>query len=323
MKTAEAELDRLRQRRDDLAARLRAADAAAETAIQAQREALVTAGLDSPAVKRIEAECQTALFRRDSIADALAETERLLAETEEQVAAAKDKAERTRVADDLLARADAIDAAAPEFVKATAALASVHAAFVEAIRTSGVRSPIFPGLDRPAEQVALNALHAAVATALPIQVASRHPDAPPARDVGEVIAEVMTARMRALAEAIRSGEAPVSESLPAPLPDVQPAALTIPEREVVLREPVLYRDLDRRPTQVVGGAVRLPEPVALAALEQGVGFEPSTPEAQDVVRNLARNGTAYNFRGTWHDLGMDLSERVAEERQRLAERVAG
>jgi hypothetical protein len=319
-KNAEAELDRLRSRRDELANRLHSAEAAAEVAVRAQREALVAEDLDGTAVKRAEDDCFRATFRRDALGDALEETERLLAEGEEELAADRDAAERAKAADDLVQRAAEIDVAAARFPEAVAAVADLHAAFIQLVQTKGLRFEVNAGLERSAEHIGFNTLHAAL-SALPVQVERRHPDAPPARGVREVVRDQLTDQMRALAEAIRTGSADFAGNQPLSAPEARDA-IVIAEREVVLREPILYVGLDRRPVQVCGGAVRLPEPVALAALEQGIGHEPGTPEAQDILRGLEQGNTSYGYRDGYLDIGVDLAEVVAQERQRLAEKAA-
>jgi len=177
------------------------------------------------------------------------------------------------------------------------------------------RFEVYAGLERSAEHIGFNTLHAAL-SALPVQVERRHPDAPPARGVRDVVRDQLTDQMRALAEAIRTGSADFAGNQPLSAPEARDA-IVIAEREVVLREPILYVGLDRRPVQVCG-AVRLPEPVALAALEQGIGHEPGTPEAQDILRGLEQGNTSYGYL----DIGVDLAEVVAQERQCLAEKAA-
>jgi hypothetical protein len=216
-KNAEAELDRLRSRRDELVNRLHAAEVAAETAVRAQREALIAADLDSAAVKRVESDCQTAIFRRDAFADALDETARLLAEAEEQLAADRDAAERAKAADDLVQRAAEIDVAAARFPEAVAVVAELHAAFIQLVQTKGLRFEVYAGLERSAEHIGFNTLHAAL-SALPVQVERRHPDAPPARGVREVVRDQLTDQMRALAQAIRTGSADLAENQPLSAP---------------------------------------------------------------------------------------------------------
>jgi hypothetical protein len=81
---------------------------------------------------------------------------------------------------------------------------------------------VFPGLGRSADQVAWNALHAA---ALPVEVGPRHAEAPPARDAVEVMREFQTARVCALADALRAGEAAIAESHPPPTPADVPGSI--------------------------------------------------------------------------------------------------
>jgi hypothetical protein len=319
-KAAEAELGHLRDRRDTLAGRLRDAEAAAEIAVRTQREALVAEALDGPVVKRVEADAQAALFRRDAFADALAETARMLAEAEQKLAAERDKAERERVAADLEQRAAEIDMSVARFPAAVAAVATLHADFIALVQAKGLRFEVFAGLERTASHIAFNALHAAL-SALPVQVSPRHPEAPAPRDVREDVREQLTQPMRLLAKAIRSGNAALTDNQSLAVPEALPAVV-IAERDTVLKTPILYVSADRRPVQVVAGAVRLPGPIALAAIEQGVGFEPGSPEAQDIIRTMSRDGANYGFRGDFLDIGVDLSEYVAQERQRLAERAA-
>jgi phage-related tail protein len=216
-KNAEAELDRLRSRRDELANRLHSAEAAAEVAVRAQREALVAEDLDGTAVKRAEDDCFRATFRRDALGDALEETERLLAEGEEELAADRDAAERAKAADDLVQRAAEIDVAAARFPEAVAAVADLHAAFIQLVQTKGLRFEVYAGLERSAEHIGFNTLHAAL-SALPVQVERRHPDTPPARGVREVVRDQLTDQMRALAQAIRTGSADLAENQPLSAP---------------------------------------------------------------------------------------------------------
>jgi hypothetical protein len=326
VKAAESEVARLRQRRDDLAARLRAATAEADTAVQAQRAALVADDLDGPTVQRAEADCQTAVFRRDSLADALDETARLLADAEAQLAADRDRIEREQAALDLIARADAIEAAAACLPAAVAAVASLHGALMSAIREQGLRSPVFPGLDRPPETVALTVLIEALGAALPVAAVARHPQAPPARDVTQVVHELMTARMRSLAEAIRAGTADIAESLPIP-PAAAPVTIQISERRVTLKEAIEWAGLDGTTVRVMEGTADLPEPVAEEALARGIGFPIDSPDGAAVLREAAEPEIApgaRNFRPTrirrgppWTRLNVNLFAFVEAERDRL------
>ena len=325
IKTRAAEVDRLRERRDGLAARLREAEDAAEVAVKAQREALVTGDLDGPGVKRIEAETQSALFRRDALADAHDETQRQLADAEERLAADRDRVERERAAADLVTRADQIEVAATALGDHLAASAPLYRALVEAIGGKGVPSEILPGLNRTPDHVGFNILCTALTAALPIEVSPRSAAAAPVRDAVETTREFMSTRMRTVAAALKAGTADVSESRPAPVAPTSPA-ICIAEVQIALSESIEWYDADGRLVQAPEGGVTLPSPVAEEAIARGMGFPADSAEGLAIIREAQApdiDAGAVNLRSTrvrrgppWTRLNMNLHAWVEAERQR-------
>jgi hypothetical protein len=324
MKATEKEITRLRARRDDIAGRLHSATADAEAATLTQRNALIDANdIDASSLRRLEADCAATASRRDALADALREAEARIAEAETKLAADRDRLERERVADDLERRAAAIDAATQALVASIASLADTHRHLIQVIRADGIPMPeAFMGAHQPsAEHLALSIINNALGTALPslwFGVDLRAPDdVAPSIDGAAAARELQTGRMRALAQAIRAGAASVTDAVPPPQLHVPPVPVYA-ETRIVLRKAISYVGVDSRFVPVSTGEMGVPEPVARAAVEKGLGAIAGTAEAKQILIDLAksRHGNT-GTDGGWIDVGVDLG-RFSERRSEAA-----
>jgi hypothetical protein len=331
IKTAESEVSRLRQRRDALAGRVEAAEAAAALAVKTQREILVAGDLDGSVAQRAETDCQLALFRHDSLVDALDETKSLLGEAENKLTAEADKLERERVAADLERRAAAIDTAVAELTDTLATVADAHRALVAVVGAEGMRTGGgFIGIEPSALNIATGILAAGLGDALPgleARPTFRHADSPPARTADAVARELQSDLMRFLAANIRSGAEPAV--VPATVNTApRETVVRIPETVVVLNQPIGWHGVDGRLVQAPEGGCSLPEPVAAAAVARGIGFSPDSPEGVAIMRELASPDVpdyARNQRPTkvrrgppWTDVGVNLFA-YGRDRARAAE----
>ena len=143
----EDNLARLTARRDDLARRLAEAEAGFDRITAERRRLLIDADdPDGPALERAERDWLTAHGRFAALQDAHREIVERIAAAQETLAAEQDRAERTRAAQDLDARAAAIDAAAASLSDTLEGVAVAHGALVDAIRAGGL--PAGPDMAR-------------------------------------------------------------------------------------------------------------------------------------------------------------------------------
>jgi hypothetical protein len=232
---------------------------------------------------------------------------------------------RARRAGDLQARASGIDAKIDGLMDHAESLIAAFGELRDEINTSGIATTLPGGYSVTAEHAAATILGNVLLHCFPqhlvadvrfVQPGHERPVADP-----DALHE-MPIRMRSMASAIKEGRLPPSAPAPIGQPEA-PIAVEIDERDVILREPISYRGTDHRLVLVAGGPVRLPAPIVAAALERGVGHKPGSPAAEAILRDLARDGTSYWLSRTASSISaVDLSEHVAQERGRLADRAA-
>ncbi|SFM98994.1 hypothetical protein, partial [Methylobacterium pseudosasicola] len=96
-------------------------------------------------------------------------------------------------------------------------------------------------------------------------------------------AEEVVAPMRANANAIREGAAPIV--IPQK-PSAAPAPVAYPMVRVCLAQPAFYRGFLGHRIDLFPGNVEVPEPAAQAAIAKGIGFTPSSAAGQTITRAM-------------------------------------
>lgn len=304
--TLEKDLTDLCKRRDQLKSKLDRASIDAERAAGERRRLLLEVDEpDAGSVATAEAACRAANEARAAIEDALRHAgERILA-LQENIRDQKDRAERAAAAEELERRALSLDMAAGDFKDAIAIVAKRYGALITAMRDSG-RIVGAQGLPVVPEIVAVMALDAAVRSfepsLVPCDPGLGMPPAP--TDAHAVVQASLSSPMRALAEAIRKGEAAVA--LPQQLPKRR-APVRFSDVEVIIYEPVRYIDATGQIATTLAGGQTLPEPVATAVTRLGLGEPAGTPSARAwLERNKGKLMADYGFTGQFADSGVDL-----------------
>jgi hypothetical protein len=295
-----------------------------DEAVAERRRLLVESDEPAPgALAKAEAAYANAESEKRGLEDACRVLAEQIEDAERRRASEQDQAERHKVANDLERRAIALDAATKAMVAAIANLADTHCGLVAAIRTDGVRAPtLFVGYQQPSpEHLALAIMNSGLADAFPslwFGVDLRAPDdAPSSGDAVTTAGNIQIGYLWALAAAIRTGTAPISDAIP-PQPVQIPPVPVYAETRIVLRKAISYVGVDSRFVPVSTGEMGVPEPVARAAIEKGLGATVGTPEARQILIDLAksRHGNT-GTDGGWIDVGVDLG-RFSERRSEAA-----
>ena len=330
--TIEAELAGLITTRTNLQARQSALAAEVEKAVTTRRRLLIEGG-DASAIAEAERACREIEGTTFGVADALAEVERRITATEERIEQDRILSERESTAAALERDSQAIDAAAERVRQAAGALAAANAALARAITPTA--SPLFAKRDmhgmrdgEPPERVAAYLTGHMIATVLPqieVSEAGRqerfgYVSAKTIEAIdGETPARsLLTDPLRELAAQVRAGEAsPQVRRYVVPEPDFMPPPESM---EVYVTERFSYLPKSGyAPEPVSIGKQRLPEPVALLAIKQGLAFEVE-PVGWAAVRSRAQ-ATANQQRSPadYPPIGFNLQEWREAEAKRARE----
>jgi hypothetical protein len=108
--------------------------------------------------------------------------------------------------------------------------------------------------------------------------------------------------------------------LPAPT-DVayRPYKLQMEKTQIVLAEPIMYRDEHLVPIRVIAGGVELPVPVADRAVALGIGHSFDSAEGLKILSTVkSKPNSAY---GEWRDIDFNLRRWADAQRQQSEEVV--
>ena len=276
----EAELSGLLASQASLRDRQTGLTAETETAVARRRELLIS-GNDAAGLADAERTCRELEGNTFAVLDALAEIDRRIGDCRVRIEAANETAARNATAAGLERDAGAIVTATKAVTDAVAALAKAHRGLATAI--TGTAAAIHdPRLDTSPTGLASALMLGALVEAVPsLNIvdgeAIRHPAMPPARilpDSAAMKAEVLAGALREKAEAVRSGEAPVS--LPAFETVVPIVQAPHDEVQAYVSVPFYYwRGTSR--TMVTPSFTSLPVPVAERAIE--LGYASREPDA--------------------------------------------
>ena len=281
----EAEVIDFEGRHASVCRRLDAAAIEAEQAVMAQRLVLTAEHVDAAQARRTADAARVAADRRAALEDAGRSLAADLQDARERRDAERDRRARESVAGEIEARAERIQAAAARLDDAAEAFDEAREALVSVCRQDAQRDLLGGGPEYAL--VAAAARRAGVLPRDPLNGKSVAGEIGP--DAGTVAARV-AAEMRAKAKAIREGAAPpIIPTSPQTVPSPSVAWKTV---RIVLARGAFYRPANGRAIEVSAGGCDLPEPIAARALCLGVGFEPTSTQAQQIVGILAAHPSA-------------------------------
>jgi len=282
LKRIEAEVQDYETRHAGVLRRLDAAATEAEQAIAAQRHLLTAQHVDAAAARKAADACRLATDRRAALEDAGRSLHADLEHARGRLAAERDRRFRESAAAEVEVGAEKLEAAAAELSRAAVAFDQAREKVASVCRDhcekdilgNDARGGIFTAAARQAGILPRTSEQPWV---------TLHLDAVPAA------AETVEA-MRTKARAIRAGAMPVVKP---GTPDPVPApSIAWPVVRVVLARAAVYRGSDGRNVQVMTGGCDLPEPVAARAIEMGIGFQPQSDQARQILGILAVNPAA-------------------------------
>jgi hypothetical protein len=333
--TIEGELTKLERRRAQLAESLDGATHNAIDASAARRE-LIIANRDPRTLDEANAKVREAEEARVALDDALRALDQKIAETTTRFEAAKDKAERDRIAQVLEQEADAVEKETLALDKAAKQFASAYRQLRAALSPASYLRTLETRLreDRVASVLGAEALAGAVPDLFLNDIDeygfgsilsrgfalgedmvrfktrdTQRLEPSSARDHAELL---ITSRLRRKAAAIRSGDEPPVLPSAQPEPDrrVQPRPS---ERNVLFLKKVRYTGRSSKPVLCDAWTAHVPVPVAEAAIKAGLAMDADTDAARAKMKEMMERrprrglGAAVSIEDTI-DLGVNLAE---------------
>ncbi|MCJ2125111.1 hypothetical protein [Methylobacterium sp. J-077] len=285
LKRIEAEVQDLETRHAGVLRRLETAVDEAEQAIAAQRHLLTAERVDAAAARKAADACRLATDRRAALEDAGRSLHAELDHARARLAAERDRRFRESAASEVEARAQRIEAAAARLDDAAEAFDEAREALVTVCSQDAERNLLGHG-----PEYALVAAAARRAGVLPRDPLNGKSVAGEIGMDARTVAGRIAGEMRTRARAIREGAAAVVTTQAVdPVPSLGVAWKTV---RIVLARAAYYRPTNGRAIKVSAGGCDLPEPIAARALKLGVGFEPTSAQAQQIVGILAAHPSA-------------------------------